>query len=276
VSKGYIQIRRGLEEHLLAGRIGAFEAGVYLIIHFQVDFTTGVWTGSAPRLLASAPRGATLRDMQRALARLEEVSFIRVFHRQGSRGNYRVLIHKYEPQSGALRGQRLNALKSTSWSSPMYGPCTDDALISPKFCADDVTEPAPYLKEEVKTTHSAPGKANPIPSSLEQQTQEAAFEVFWEKWPRKQAKPPARKAWGKIPIAEYPPVMAGLEKWLRSEQWVRGVIPHPATWLNEKRWQDEDIPQFVGRIDGKPTGKQSATDLAMQNARALGLNRVPD
>jgi len=87
MSKGFIQIRRGLEEHLLAGRIGLWEAGAYLVIHLQADFRTGIWTGSAPRLLATAPRGASLRDVQRAVARLEKIDFIRVFHQHGQRGN---------------------------------------------------------------------------------------------------------------------------------------------------------------------------------------------
>ncbi len=141
MSKGFIQIRRGLKEHLLAGRIGLFEAGVYLVIHLQTTFETGIWTGSAPRLLATAPRGASLRNVQRAIARLEEIDFIRVFRQHGQRGNYRVLINKYEPQSGALRGLRLNALASTSWQKPTYEPCAETDAVS-------VAEAAPYLKKE--------------------------------------------------------------------------------------------------------------------------------
>src|SRR5262249_9589572 len=80
-------------------------------------------------------------------------------------------------------------------------------------------------------------------------TKEAAFEAFWEKWPRKQMKLRALGNWKRIPISEYIPLMAGLEKWLKSDQWRRGVIPHAATWLNEKRWQDEDIAEF-GKTNG--------------------------
>ncbi len=83
----------------------------------------------------------------------------------------------------------------------------------------------------------------PAENSLELETKEAAFDAFWEQWPKKQAKSEAWRAWAKIPIAEYLPIMAGLDKWRTSDQWTRGVLPHPATWLNQKRWQDEDIPQ---------------------------------
>jgi hypothetical protein len=98
----------------------------------------------------------------------------------------------------------------------------------------------------------------PPADSLELETKEAAFDVFWEQWPKKQEKSDALRAWMKIPIGEYPAIMSGLEKWRTSEQWMRGVIPHPATWLNKKRWADEDIPQ--GGSNAKPNGKPSVSD----------------
>jgi hypothetical protein len=116
----------------------------------------------------------------------------------------------------------------------------------------------------------------PPSESLERETKEAAFLVFWERWPQKQAKSNACRAWMKIPIGEYPNIMAGLEKWRTSDQWERKVIPHPVTWLNDKRWQDENIPQFFGGTNANGNRKPTATDLAVQNARALGLDRCPN
>lgn len=141
MNRGFIQIRRGLEEHLVNGNIGAFEAGVYLVIHMQADYRTGVWTGSAPRLLATLPRGATLRKVQHALRRLTAIRFIRSFRTHGVRGNYRVLIDKFEPQSPALKGKRLSAWESESWKKPHYKPCTD---ADTDTVTDAVTDAAPY------------------------------------------------------------------------------------------------------------------------------------
>jgi hypothetical protein len=112
--------------------------------------------------------------------------------------------------------------------------------------------------------------------NLDAETQGAAFDVFWESWPKKQDKSAALRAWMKIPVSEYAAITAGLGKWLKSEQWTRGVIPHPATWLNKKRWQDEDIPQFIRGTNANGNRKPSATDLALQNARALGLDGRPN
>lgn len=112
--KGFVKIRRGLEEHLVSGQLGFLEAGVYLLIHLQANYETGVWVGSAPRLLATAPRGTDLRKVQRALQRLCQIGFVKVFHTHGKKGNFRALINRYEPQFGALIGMRLNAEASTS------------------------------------------------------------------------------------------------------------------------------------------------------------------
>lgn len=172
--RGFVQIRCGIEDHLIAGGIGAFEVGVYLVLHLQADFKTGVWTGSAPRLMGTAPRGASLRDMQRALNRLEKIGFIRPFHRHGKRGNYRVLIHKYEPQSGALRGKRLNAVKSESWESAVYEPC---AVVVAETDAESGAEAAPYLEVNVKTKKKRKTSAPAEPSPA-RQAQELAFHAF--------------------------------------------------------------------------------------------------
>jgi uncharacterized protein YdaU (DUF1376 family) len=143
---------------------------------------------------------------------------------------------------------------------PATRSATRSALASP--------QPQPQPQEE-KHQHPFGVSASPG-ASLESETKAAAFAVFWERWPRKEAKSAASRAWSKIPVAEYAPIMAGLEKWILSDQWKRGIIPHAATWLNGKRWTDE-VPQ--GGSNGTGTRKQTATDLALQNAKALGLGQ---
>jgi hypothetical protein len=67
-----------------------------------------------------------------------------------------------------------------------------------------------------------------------------AFESFYARYPRHVDKADARKAWAKLKDSEYDSVIAGLEKWIpyfngEEEQF----IPHPATWLNKRRWESE-------------------------------------
>lgn len=74
--------------------------------------------------------------------------------------------------------------------------------------------------------------------------QEQQFALFWERYPRKTDKKKAREVWQRLhpDQALFAQIMAGLDRHLRSEQWQRGVIPHPTTWLNRARWEDELDP----------------------------------
>ena len=70
---------------------------------------------------------------------------------------------------------------------------------------------------------------------------DAAFEAFWLAYPRKVGKTAARKAWkSAVRVNSATFIAAGLQaqlpKLLTSEERFR---PHPATWLNEGRWEDE-------------------------------------
>ena len=69
------------------------------------------------------------------------------------------------------------------------------------------------------------------------------FERFWNSYPRKQGKGAAEKAWKKIHInGRYDKLLAALEFQKQSDQWRKDhgqFIPNPATWLNQRRWEDE-------------------------------------
>jgi hypothetical protein len=63
------------------------------------------------------------------------------------------------------------------------------------------------------------------------------FDGFWTRYPRKIAKPEARKKW-KAALKKAPAetIMAGLAKYAFSQD--PQFVPHPSTWLNQERWND--------------------------------------
>ena len=69
------------------------------------------------------------------------------------------------------------------------------------------------------------------------------FEEFWKEYPRKIGKGKASESWKKIknrPSLEE--ILKSLEKQKKCQQWKKDggqYIPHPATWLNQGRWDDE-------------------------------------
>ncbi len=71
------------------------------------------------------------------------------------------------------------------------------------------------------------------------------FEGFWRMYPVKKSKQAAIRAWDSLhPDDGLLAVMGrALQRQLASEDWRRGFgIPYPVTWINGRRWEDEDRP----------------------------------
>jgi len=70
------------------------------------------------------------------------------------------------------------------------------------------------------------------------------FDLFWKAYPRKVAKASALKSWNKIKPSEnlVADILKSLSEQIKSDGWQKDngkYIPHPATWLNGNRWEDE-------------------------------------
>lgn len=71
------------------------------------------------------------------------------------------------------------------------------------------------------------------------------FDEFWSEYPRKVAKQNAIKAFKKVnPDRELlAKIISDVQCRSKSEEWTKAsgqYIPHPATYLNQQRWEDED------------------------------------
>lgn len=64
------------------------------------------------------------------------------------------------------------------------------------------------------------------------------FDRFWNVYPRKVARPAARKAWSKLTLADREQATQGVRSFTFPEE--EKFIPHPATWLNNQRWLDNN------------------------------------
>lgn len=70
------------------------------------------------------------------------------------------------------------------------------------------------------------------------------FEAFWATYPRRVGKDAARRAFAKRKVDDdlLAQMLAAVSTQSASDGWTRDggkFIPHPSTWLNEGRWQDE-------------------------------------
>lgn len=76
------------------------------------------------------------------------------------------------------------------------------------------------------------------------------FDTFWKAYPKKVGKGAAEKAWQKLK-PNLTVVLEAIEAHKQTDQWSKDngqFIPHPATWLNQKRWEDEVVSNKVETI----------------------------
>ncbi len=92
------------------------------------------------------------------------------------------------------------------------------------------------------------------------------FLAFWDAYPRKVGKGDAWRTWKKLrPSARtLELILLAVGRQAKSEQWRRDrgqFVPHPATWLNQRRWEDE--------VDGpaKPDEQERISRIVEQAGR---------
>ena len=86
-------------------------------------------------------------------------------------------------------------------------------------------------------------------------TDKTAFDSFWSAYPKKVGKGAAETAWRKLkPGAELAQTMlAAIAAAQKSDQWQRDggqYIPNPATWLSQRRWEDEHVAPALAERRG--------------------------
>ena len=95
-------------------------------------------------------------------------------------------------------------------------------------------------------TRREEGKGKEGNTPLPPTGESVGFSRFWDAYPRKTAKPAAARAFAKVnpDDALLGRILAAVSRQAASDQWRKDggqFIPHPATWLNGQRW-DDDIP----------------------------------
>ena len=133
-----------------------------------------------------------------------------------------------DPQHEGRRIERISEHRDWGWKILNY------AKYRAIRTADERRE---YMREYMREKRGKPKP--PLPQS---------FDVFWAACPRKVGKAAAEKAWLKIqPDEELAMrIVKAMNEQRGQEQWKRDggkFIPHPATWLNGKRWEDELKPE---------------------------------
>ena len=97
------------------------------------------------------------------------------------------------------------------------------------------------------------------------------FDIFWNYFPKKVCKEQARQEFSKVDVS-LPVLLTAIRKQQESIQWTREngrYIPNPATWLAERRWEDE-LPTVQGG-ELKASGRLGEAELAAIRRMMAGM-----
>jgi len=176
---GFAQIRRGILDHLRAARLTLMEFAAYVVVIILADKATGIWRGSAKALAVEVC--VSERQARHLLESLERKSYVKRFATRRKRGNYPVLVARYEVTFGAYKGMRLNAERTTDWRNPVYESRLEDGLEDGveqgvRKGLEKGVESAPFLevegererkRENADTAPSAPGECDLVVATWE-------------------------------------------------------------------------------------------------------------
>lgn len=103
-----------------------------------------------------------------------------------------------------------------------------------------------------------------------------AFAAFWEAYPKKVSKATAEKAWEKLdPDSDLIDVMLkALEAQKKTSEWTKDsgqYIPYPATWINQRRWEDQPTEVQKAGSFGSIPDSQYADAFEASLARTLSM-----
>ena len=138
------------------------------------------------------------------------------------------------------RHQQIRAKKS-KYPSPESGN-----KVSVSTCKQMIADDSKCSRNPIQSESESESESNPKDARA---ALKESFDVFWAAYPRHTGKQDAYKAFVKLKPDEalMQAILAGIEKQKQSAQWTKDggqFIPHPATWLNGCRWEDE-LPKNV-------------------------------
>lgn len=163
-------------------------------------------------------------------------------------------------RSAARDRKRAQRAKSKDSHGTVTGQ-SEDSHVDPR--------PLPLSPQTPQTPTPTPGVCT---TREARDREDAAFGRFWSAYPRKVSKADARKAftraWRKLPPFDEEAILIGSLERAKASWTEAQFIPHPATWLNGERWQDE--PSEVIHISPRKAHERHSPD-AKFTARQANL-----
>jgi len=277
MSTGFYKRRRGILEHLESGTIGLIDLAVHDYLCLKINsvrgngcsIPAGVCFTSSAAIYSLCPREVSERTIRRSLEHLERIGWIKRWTVTGKHGNYPVLVARASVHDLSGNEYRVSAEKTIDWRLPVYVDGEDGASTR----RGDVRLSRIENKEQRKTLSA---KTTPPADPRFQPFVDFAYEAFEAKhgqkptWTGKDFKALAAMLASNrsLDAAEmekrFQNYLASTEAFtVKQGDSLAYFCAHPDSFLNGPIFEPRKVAN----------GNQTSSDLAIQNARALGLGR---
>lgn len=215
------------------------------------------WPGSAS---LAAKTGLSEGSVRRYITRLDERGILeKVERRRRKDGTLGTWIYRLRldvdfradrPDPERTKAQRVTSghqLPVVTSERTSAHQCAVDQRAPMRAHESSISEPS---REPSPNTRASRSSQRPTEQAAEVSVREPDdFDAWWSQYPRKTAKANAQRAWRKMKPADRAAALEALGDHVRSWR-LRGTateyIPHPASWLNGRRWEDDLTPATVG------------------------------
>lgn len=214
---------------------------------------------------------ASERAVQNAIKWLESAGVVKANRSNGRHTSYMLTPAAYAPPQ-EMHPRSICTGETGAPANKMRHTPAANAGVPPQH----MHQPPQHMPSNHHKPSTEPsGNRQRAPAKNEKAKSADLFRRFWEAYPRKVAKADAEKAFAKLVADEamLAILLAAIAKQSAWPEWREEAgkfIPHPATWLNGKRWTDEQAPVTAG---GEATGSagdaawwQSATGIEAKGA----------
>lgn len=118
-----------------------------------------------------------------------------------------------------------------------------------KSCPDFVRKVSAEIVDKKQTRE----EKRRIDIDIATQPSNDGFDQFYQEYPKKVAKSEALKAWKKVKTEEIPLILRDIIRRKNSPDWQKDnfkFTPNPATYLNQRRWEDQTTAHVSNRFAG--------------------------
>lgn len=143
-----------------------------------------------------------------------------------------------------LNGKQPSAADPSRMQATVNSTSLSDAEIVGCFQRQEDLGPAlerSICSRQPEITFTLPGDPVPKLKPIGQNDPDGTFDQWWKVYPNKVKKKQARKAWYKNDLnLIVDKLVADVENRKSNDrQWAEGYVPHPTTYINGERWEDD-------------------------------------